>query len=493
MKAVMIMFDSLNKKSLSPYNQLINKTPNFSRLADKAVTFNSCFAGSLPCMPARRELHTGRYNFLHRCWGPIEPFDDSMPEILKNNGVYTHLVSDHAHYWEDGGSTYHTRYNSWEGFRGQEGDYWKGSVADPDIPHGAIGRKKHSWRQDWVNREYIKSAEDMPMHKTFSSGMQFIEKNHTEDNWFLQIETFAPHEPYYITEDLQDKEFSDYSGPHFDWPQYIESSNYTDDQIDHVQKKYKAVISRCDYYLGRVLDYFDKYQLWDDTMLIINTDHGFLLGEHGWFGKNRMPTYTEIANIPLFIWDPKDTNTSDFNDKLVQTIDIPPSLLDFFNIKIPADMQGKPIKKIMNSQGSSLRESVLFGLHGGHINMYDGKFLFMRAPTSPENRDSFNYTLMAAHINRRFSTTELTDMELVPPLSFTKGCQVLKIRALNPSHNTYQHTLGDFLFDLSTDPDQKVNLISECPHIVALMKEKMGKALQESSAPEEIYQRYALP
>lgn len=68
-------------------------------------------------MPARRELHTGRYNFLHRSWGPMEPFDDSMPEILKDHGVHTHLTTDHYHYFEDGGATYHTRYRSYEAFR----------------------------------------------------------------------------------------------------------------------------------------------------------------------------------------------------------------------------------------------------------------------------------------------------------------------------------------------------------------------------------------
>ncbi len=42
----------------------------------------------MPCIPARREQHTGRYNFLHRGWGPLESFDDSLPELLKKNGVY---------------------------------------------------------------------------------------------------------------------------------------------------------------------------------------------------------------------------------------------------------------------------------------------------------------------------------------------------------------------------------------------------------------------
>ncbi len=122
MKAIMVMYDSLNRHFLPNYGNELTKMPNFRRLGEKCVTFDNSYVGSLPCMPARRELHTGRLNFLHRGWCPLEPFDDSMPEILKKNGIYTHLVSDHQHYWEDGGATYHTRYNSWECSRGQEGD-----------------------------------------------------------------------------------------------------------------------------------------------------------------------------------------------------------------------------------------------------------------------------------------------------------------------------------------------------------------------------------
>ena len=71
--SIMIMYDSLNRHLLEPYGCDWTKTPNFARLARRAVTFDNCWAGSLPCMPARRELHTGRYNFLHRSWGPLEP------------------------------------------------------------------------------------------------------------------------------------------------------------------------------------------------------------------------------------------------------------------------------------------------------------------------------------------------------------------------------------------------------------------------------------
>ena len=57
-------------------------TPNFDRLAERAVTFDSHYVGSMPCMPARRDMQTGRLDFLHRSWGPLEPFDNSFPELL---------------------------------------------------------------------------------------------------------------------------------------------------------------------------------------------------------------------------------------------------------------------------------------------------------------------------------------------------------------------------------------------------------------------------
>ncbi|WP_125615132.1 hypothetical protein [Actinomadura sp. WAC 06369] len=95
--------------------------PAFPRLAARTVTFDNCYAGSVPCCPPAGAAY-GAYNSLHRGWGPLEPFDDSMPQMLTENRVYTHLVTDHRHYWEDGGATHHGRYRTFEFFRGQEGD-----------------------------------------------------------------------------------------------------------------------------------------------------------------------------------------------------------------------------------------------------------------------------------------------------------------------------------------------------------------------------------
>ena len=95
MKIVCVLLDSLNRCAMEPYGSKTVKTPSVNLFQQRAVTFDNHYVGSLPCMPARRDLHTGRSHFLHRSWGPLEPFDDSLPQLLKQNGTYSHLITDH--------------------------------------------------------------------------------------------------------------------------------------------------------------------------------------------------------------------------------------------------------------------------------------------------------------------------------------------------------------------------------------------------------------
>ena len=62
--------------------------------------------------------------------------------------------------------------------------------------------------------------------------------------------------------------------------------------------QYAALLSMCDHYLGQILNLMDALRLWDDTMLIVCTDHGFLLGEHDWWAKNNMPLWTRSPIRP---------------------------------------------------------------------------------------------------------------------------------------------------------------------------------------------------
>jgi arylsulfatase A-like enzyme len=488
MKAVMVMFDSLNRHMLPPYGCPWVQAPNFERLAERTVLFENAYIASTPCMPARRDMHTGRNNFLHRSWGPIEPFDDSMPEILKRKGVYTHLTSDHYHYWEDGGCTYHSRYNTWEISRGQEGDPWKGEVKNPEIPeHVKTMREGTSpWRQDWVNRKYMKQEEELPQAKTFKKGLDFINTNHRQDNWFLHIETFDPHEPYFVPQKYLDLYRHEYKGLHFDWPNY-DLIRETPEEVEHCRILNAALISMCDEYLGRILDRMDELDLWKDTMLIVNTDHGFLLGEHDWWAKIFQPLYNEIAHIPLFIWDPRLKKSNIKRKSLVQTIDLAPTLLDYFNIPVPKDMLGRPLRETLATD-QPVRQAGLFGVHGGHVNITDGRYVYMRGPVHPHNQPLYDYTLMPTHMDHLFRVQELQSMELAPPFIFTKGCRTMKVAA-RPAINPY--IFGSLLFDLETDPRQESPIND--PEIEKRLIRMMVDLMKENDAPAEQFERLGLP
>lgn len=487
MKAIMVMFDSLNRHMLPPYGCDWVHAPNFSRLAERTVRFDRSYVGSMPCMPCRRELHTGRYNFLHRSWGPLEPFDDSVPEILKQNGIYTHLVSDHYHYWEEGGATYHTRYTSWEIARGQEGDPWKGEVAEPEIPPCVDERSDAMWRQDWVNRRYLQDEALQPQAQTFAMGLEFIRTNAREDDWFLQIETFDPHEPYFTQQHYKDLYPHDYTGPHFDWPPY-RAVQETPEQVAHVRYENAALISMCDAYLGQVLDAMDALDLWDDTLLLVCTDHGFLLGEHDWWAKCVQPFYNEVAHTPLFLWDPRLGRAGERSAALVQAIDWGPTLLEFFGLPLSADMQGIPLATSLTAERPP-REAILFGLHGGHVNVTDGRYVYMRGPAQPDNQPLFEYTLMPTHMRHTFDVQELQELDLADPFSFTKGCRTLRIPAA-PGAWRDVYRFGTQLFDLERDPHQLAPL--DDPAIEARMVEHLLRLMRENDAPLEQFVRLGL-
>ncbi|WP_367923861.1 sulfatase [uncultured Ruthenibacterium sp.] len=524
MKAVMLMFDSLNRKMLQPYGCNWTQTPNFQRLSEKAVQFNNCYAGSLPCMPARRELHTGRYNFLHRSWGPVEPFDDSMPQILKEHGIYTHLISDHIHYWEDGGATYHYRYNSWEIIRGQEGDKWKclPELLEPTTSSNVQNRdgiyfystgdlQKH----DNVNRQFQRKEENTSLAQTVRAGLDFLDTNHLCDHWFLQIECFDPHEPFFSPQECERSYPDTYRGPTADWPPYHHVTE-TETLKNHYRAEYATLLSRCDQYLGKVLDKFDQYDLWKDTLLIVNTDHGYLLGEHGWWSKVVMPCYDEIVHLPLFIYDPRFGHGGETRDQIVQTIDIPATLLEFFGVDLPNDMQGKPVRNVI-CENAAIREYALFGIHGAHVNLFDGRYVYMKAPATAQNAPLYEYTVMPMHMRSLFSVEEMKNAQAVPgnQFSFTKGTPVWKIpkgngngardfsdllingkdseEAKHIDNNSFVNAanFGDKLFDLNTDPQQKNELtdIEQETRLANLLQ----RAMQENESPKEQFARLGIP
>ncbi len=503
MRAIFVLFDTLNRHMLECYGGTRLPTPNFRRLAERCVTFDNHHVGSLPCMPARRDLLTGRLNFMHRSWGPLEPFDRALPRLLHTAGVYSHLVTDHYHYFEIGGAGYHNTFTSFEFHRGQEGDPCNALVAPP----------LEQWRQQYhpaqfsdsprdirfhnmANREEVHSEADFSSVKCFDSAEKFIAANKDADNWFLQIETFDPHEPFHAPERLKARFPTGYDGPIRDWPPYAKVSEETA-EADEMRAGYMALLTHCDEQLGRLLDTMDANDMWRDTMLIVSTDHGFLTGEHDWWAKNRMPAYREIEHIPLFIHHPAHAGEAGTRRMaLTQTPDLMPTLLDAFACPIPPSVRARSLLPALADPAETGHEAVLFGYFGGAINITDGRHTYFRYPPDLMDQELYQYTLMPCHMLTPFTEAELSGATLVGGIEYCENLPVLKIPVVpqSPWYNSHgpaaMEPHGALLFDIETDPAQQSPLADAALH--ARMEALLVAQMRRNDAPPEAFARLGL-
>lgn len=501
MKTVFLLFDSLNYLALEAFGSPNIASPNSKRLAERGVRFDSHYAGSLPCMPARRDLHTGRLSFLHRSWGPLEPFDVSLAARLRENGVYTHMVSDHYHYFEEGGATYHTQYSSYEFIRGQESDQWKAMVKPPlerfrERYHPMQTRFDQDGRYlpNLVNREFIKEEKEYPIVGCFDAAFDFLDRNRNEDGWLLHLECFDPHEPFTAPAKYRERYPTVYQGPVLDWPRYDRLSESAE-EIAELRANYAALVTMCDAYLGKLLDYFDRHDLWRDTALVLTTDHGFLLGEHDWWAKNRMPMYNEIVHLPLIVYHPSFANAGGRRvSALTHATDLMPTLLDIHGVDVPSTVRGRSLMHLLEG-GDKHHDAVLYGMFGAATNITDGRYTYFRYPEDMRAQDLYEYTLMPTHLRSFFTRETLRAAQLVPPFDFTADLPLLKVpaRRLADGQVSPMGTYDDCttaLYDLACDPGQERPVQDTV--VEQRLLAQMERLLCENDAPPEAYSRIGL-
>lgn len=503
MRTVFVLFDSLNCSALGAYGGTAIATPNFDRFARRALTFDRHYVGSLPCMPARRDMHTGRLNFTHRSWGPLEPFDNSFAQILQETGTYTHLISDHLHYFEDGGTGFHTRFNTWDFIRGQEHDPWVAMVEPPLERFRKTYSDKHypPDRSDkrfngMVNREMQREEADFPGPRCFAAADDFLERNRGADDWLLMLECFDPHEPFHAPDRFKEPYRTGWDGKVLDWPRYEQVTESTD-EIREIRANYAALVAMCDAYFGNLLDLFDRHGLWKDTALILTTDHGFLLSEHDWWGKMRMPYYEEISHIPLMIHDPRHPEAAGRRTAaLTQTADLMPTLLGLHGVTPPPEVKADDLGNILADPAMPGRDVAVFGLFGGPLGVTDGCHVLYHYPPDLYAEGLREYTLAPAHMDTFFTPEELATATLAPGFDFTKGVPVLSVAALPTAKRVpmndalaFQDT-GTRLFDVVADPAQNAPLDDH--ETAARLLLGAASVLHDHDTPEEVYRWYAI-
>lgn len=493
MKAILILLDSLNRNYLPTYGNSWVKTPNIDRLAARSVVFDNHYLGSAPCMPARRDIITGRLHFLEREWGGLEPFDLPFPRMLSERGVFTHLETDHYHYFEVGGENYHTPFDSWAFHRGQEFDRFVSRMDPIEEPHH-LGKWSAIYEH---NRRSFHSEKLYPTPKTFAGAAEWLRHNGANDNYFLWVEGFDPHEPFDAPPEYVKLYEDHWDGPLYNWSGY-ERVGADSEATAHLQRRYAATLTMVDSWLGRLLDEIERQDGFDDTLIVLTTDHGHLLGERGRTGKRLWPVWNELAHLPLIVHLPGDQHAGERRGQLTQNVDIMPTLMEWFGQGFDAPIHGRSWLDILHDDAPSKRQSALYGWFGQSVNVTDARCTYFRGAAGLDNQPLYRYFLMPTVQNahslpgpeffREVEFGHFLPYSPLPVLRSRVDRESLRRHATDGAErDEYDQTM---LFDLVDDPGQTRN-IAGTPresHYVDLLRE----AMREVGAPVEQFERLGI-
>ena len=498
--AVVVLLDSLNRHMLGAYGGDEFETPNLDAFAAQSTRFDKHFTGSLPCMPARHDILCGSLDFLWRPWGSIELWEEPISEPLRQAGVTTMLVTDHPHLFEVGGENYHTEFRGWEYLRGHEGDPWK-TRPDPSWT-GAPALPASKGRGQFYNtsRTWLKEEADFPGPKTMATAAQWVTDNaHSHERFFLFVDEFDPHEPFDTPKPWANKYDPTWQDDLLIWPPYgtdiVANGVLSKREARHVRANYGSKLSMIDHWFGKLIHSLKASGHWEDTLVMVCTDHGHYLGEKDIFGKPGVPHYEPMGHTPLMVHYPGTVPGS--TGALTTNVDIHATLLDFFGVNAGHTTHGQSMLPLLNGTATRIRDWALSGVFGRWVHLIDDTHKYARCPTNADN-------LPLSMWSNRWSTmpiAQLPHVKLPKPdgravLDYMPGSDVPVIRQPfaagdpKPFWCLGQPSDQHHLYNLNNDPDELENRVGETQerHQVEALRE----ALRSVDAPAEQLERLGI-
>ncbi|MFC2125088.1 sulfatase [Bacteroidota bacterium] len=403
-----IMSDDHANKAISAYHEGLIKTPNIDRLAKEGIIFENAFVTNAICAPSRAVILTGKHSHLNSIKTNHDRFDGSQvtfPKLLQKNGYETALVGK----WHL--KTEPTGFDYWNILPGQ-GDYYNPdfiNMGDTAVYQGYVTKIIADLALKWMDdrdeqKPFCLMVHHKAPHRNWMPDIKHLDK-------FENINLPAPstyHDDYAGRESLKKQKLTVKAHMDYEYDLKIpcdtcpvtEENWWANESFEHemsrmtvVQKKgweigYQSEIEtfakasqlnsildewklqryledylRCivsvDESVGQILEYLDSSGLIESTVVVYTSDQGFFLGEHGLFDKRYM--YEESMRTPLLIRYPDGIEPGIRSGKLVQNLDIAPTLLDLAGIEIPETMQGESMKVLFGeSTDFEWREAIYY-------------------------------------------------------------------------------------------------------------------------------------
>ncbi len=366
MNVVLVLLDSLRKDHVGVYGNDWIKTPNLDALANDSLRFTQAYPESIPTIPARRAIFTGTRTWPFRDWVPqkgetffpagwqrIPEDQTSLAEILVGQEFQTALITDTQHMFK-ASMNFQRGFDVFDYIRGQERDRYRAinSADQEKVERMTVSGNDQSMidkaRQYIANTWYRESEEDWFAPQVFRRSMDYLEMAGESQPFFLVVDSFDPHEPWdppkkYV--DLYDD--PDYDGPDPIVPNYDTSDYLEEREIERMRALYAGEVTMTDKWLGDFLNKMDELGFMENTLLMVASDHGVSLAEHGFTGKVARAIWPELTDIPFFIRHPEGVGAGETSDFYASIHDIAPTILSQMDIERPAQMDGQDLSPLL--------------------------------------------------------------------------------------------------------------------------------------------------
>jgi len=444
MNVIVICLDTLRWDALGCYNPNWVQTPRVDAFARRCARFDLAFCGSFPTVPMRVDAYTGEVNWPRYGWKSIDGDQPVLPELLREAGYYTGLVLDTAN---NVGVGLHEYYDEYSFIQKDVTDGIKPEDIDFPVPRENLRQSGQGYARDRAKTAHYRHEEDWFVARTMRRACQWLEDNASCDKWFLWVDTFEIHEnwmpPQYYVELYE----VNYDGLDYTYPNYGYTDIYKPEELEHLRACYAGEVTLTDRWVGHLLRQVELMGLLDSTCVILTSDHGMYIGEHGRTGKHTVdpddpwPILDTVGRLPLLVWAPFK-NLPKRVSALCQAADIMPTVLELCGIALPPTT-GRSWVPLLSGQRASLHEAVYTTCHSG----------------SGPGR--------IAYLPSLITVTTPTHTAILGP-----------------------HPHRPELYDRTTDPEQLYDVASQYPDLVAVLREKLVRFMESHGADNEYVRTY---
>jgi arylsulfatase A-like enzyme len=358
-----VTLDQFRADCLGATDRLV-RTPSLDRLCAGGVRFANHYSQAAPCSPGRAALYTGTYQMNNRVVAngtPLADRFDNVARVARRSGFdptlfgYTDIGIDPL---VATGPT-DPRLDAYDGV----------------LPGFTVGLRlpedQSPWMQ-WLNGlghdvvgswiEVLRGEPDRPAehsHSTFLTN-RFLEwLDGQAAGWFAHVSYLRPHSPYAAAGEYSrlydpgdvDLPIAPASDPH---PLHramlgvpLAAAPLDEAPLREMRAQYFGMVTEVDAQLGRVLDALVARGEWDDTIVVIASDHGEQLGDHGLIEK--LGYFEESYHTPLIVRDPRRPDAhGDVVDAFTENVDVLPTLCVLLDAEIPAQVDGLPLTAFLD-------------------------------------------------------------------------------------------------------------------------------------------------